>query len=79
MVIDFRVYGIFDEMSKLLTEEDKRLLGGFGRINGKLKHRERFYAKTNNVVCGRSDVDVAISARVLHAMSGEAKRYDCEE
>ena len=65
VVIDFRVYSIFDEMLKLLTEEDKRLLGGFGRING--KHRERFYAKPNNVVCGRSDVDVAISA-MLHAM-----------
>ena len=58
MVIDFRVYSIFDEMLKLLTE-DKRFLGGFGRING--KHRERFYAKPNNVVCGRSDVDVATS------------------
>ena len=66
MVIDFRVYSIFDEMLKLLTEEDKRRLGGFGRIrNG--KHRERFYAKPNYVVCGRLDVDVAIST-MLHAM-----------
>ena len=65
MVIDFRVYSIFDEILKLLTEVDKRRLGGFGRING--KHRERFYVKPDYVVGGRYDVDVAISA-MLHAM-----------